>query len=824
MKRPFVPIAACCAAGIYISSRLTVPYIPTLLPAAVFLLGGLLLIGRSYHKTAWWSFLSCVLILGILHTNLYFYSPAHRDSLTVFTKPGQLIIEGIISEPPRRYPERTEVVIDACRFRNENQWRPASDRILLSIRWAESLYAYGDYLRITTRLQPPRNFQNPGGFDYEQFLLFRNIRLRGVIDSPSKIILVRRGEGNPLRQLVEKLRRRIRETIDERSAPTAAPILRALITGDAETVPREIKDIFARAGASHILAISGLHLGMIAAATSMVLLLLMRRSTRLLLAADTERLAYGLSVVPIIVFTLISGLRMSAMRAAIMIIAFVAALLLRRIRDPWNVLAFAAFCILAIWPGSLFDVSFQLSFAAVAAIVSIVPCIDASTVPGDPDRTVIHRCLAKLRVIAIVTIAATAGTAPLAAFYFNRISLVGILSNMLVVPLTGFIILPSAFAAVLALSVSSTLSSAFISIASAATEGLLFITRQFAALPFASVNTSTPTFVEITLVYGIFFSGIRWLVSRQSGKVLSSLFRYLLPGIVLSLLLYESLIFYQASATKLLRVTVLDVGHGNSVFIAFPGGKSMLIDGGGFYDSSFDVGQHIVAPFLRKNRLSRLDTVVLTHSHEDHIGGLPYILENFNVSEVWSNGLFASTPSCRSFISAIEKHAITHRIVSAETPEIAVNNVSISVLNPPEPLRLPNEDGRLQDQDNVNNTSLVFRFVYGNVAILLPADISTDVESRLAVHANSLKSAVLVMPHHGASTSSSPEFIDAVQPGIAIVSCRDRRMEGSRNETINRYRARNIPVLRTDMHGAVTVETDGRGIHTTWQRRNQLPL
>jgi competence protein ComEC len=268
-----------------------------------------------------------------------------------------------------------------------------------------------------------------------------------------------------------------------------------------------------------------------------------------------------------------------------------------------------------------------------------------------------------------------------------------------------------------------------------------------------------------------------------------------------------------------LRITAIDVGQGSSTLVRFPGGRKMLVDGGGFFNDDFDIGRYVVAPFLWHEKIRRIDMVVLTHVHPDHLNGLRFIVENFDVGEVWSSGHESDAEYYHDFKRILMERSIPWCIVSAASHPLQFGGVHVRILNPVDPVR--RSDGR-ESFDEINNLSVVTMLTYGEVGILLPADISEPTEKRLIRQGIRLRSDVLFVPHHGGLTSSTEAFLEKVRPRIAIVSCgKDNVFRLPHPDVLGRYHARKIRVMRTDRDGAVTVSTDGHDlrIHSARERR-----
>jgi competence protein ComEC len=242
-----------------------------------------------------------------------------------------------------------------------------------------------------------------------------------------------------------------------------------------------------------------------------------------------------------------------------------------------------------------------------------------------------------------------------------------------------------------------------------------------------------------------------------------------------------------------------------------PGGKKILVDGGGMYDNSFDIGKYVVAPFLWHERIRHIDIVVLTHPHPDHLNGLIYILTNFNVNEVWTNGETAESDTYQDFMKIVNEKNITHRLMSERVGDIRINNVTISILNPAGTIALKNDLTRRFDK--TNNDAIVMKIAMGNVSVFLPADISEPSEMRIIDAHKDIRSHVLFAPHHGGFTSSTAPFLNRVQPEIAVISCgRDNVYNDPHPDVLTRYFRRGTRVLRTDINGAINITTDGTNV------------
>ena len=314
------------------------------------------------------------------------------------------------------------------------------------------------------------------------------------------------------------------------------------------------------------------------------------------------------------------------------------------------------------------------------------------------------------------------------------------------------------------------------------------------------------------------FLVIQFIEARKKRKTQKEFsphcFRVLKYLLIITVVFFTADIIYLTLKDKLspdLKITVIDVGQGNSTLVRFPGGGNMLIDGGGFSDSSFDTGKSVLAPFLYHERISNVDTVVLSHPHPDHLLGLIYIMNNFNVRQVWRSNLPIDLEDYPEWEKAIKLNNINVSLVSNKFPGKIFNGVRVNVLWPP---NYSAQETNNLSYDEVNDSSLVLKITFGKVSFLIPGDISTDIEKQLIKSRVNLRSDVLVVPHHGSAYSSSAEFIKAVACRYAIVSAGKANVFHHPHPlTIQRYYDAGVNLFRTDRDGAVTFTTGGKNLH-----------
>lgn len=236
----------------------------------------------------------------------------------------------------------------------------------------------------------------------------------------------------------------------------------------------------------------------------------------------------------------------------------------------------------------------------------------------------------------------------------------------------------------------------------------------------------------------------------------------------------------------------------------------MLIDGGGFINSTFDVGKYIVAPYLWHERINKVDIVVLTHPHPDHLNGLPFIVDNFPVREVWITGEGSESEEYRRFREIIKDKGIVLRTLSARNAPVDIGGVVVEYLNPPDPLEVAADRASYTE---INDRSLVMRMTYGEATFLFPGDISSITEERLTSLSREIRSRLLLVPHHGGRTSTTEPFLQRLRPEAAIISVgADNLFRLPHPDVLKRLSKQRILTYRTDLNGAITVATDGLGL------------
>jgi competence protein ComEC len=807
LRLPLIPIFLSYTIGLYLghfdlpfSSRGGILLLLTLLTLWVLFF--------SMKKASWgsWIAFAFFFFLGIFSIHLYLHPPHSPSHISHFIGFGRVSLEGTVDRPPHRSQGETQLLIRSQKVILSNRHIPVDGHLLIFLKEKNRTFRLGDRLRFLCKLYPPHGFHNPGGFSYEHHLAFERIHTIGFLSEENGWVKIGEGFKNPLLLQMEVWRDHIRDFLEGETHFPSSTILKALVLGERGDIPEEVTEHFIVTGIAHLLAISGDHLGIVALLSFSLLIWILKRSELILLSISIKKWAAGLTIPCILLYMFIAGGGISVIRATIMVITFFLSILFNRERHLLHTLALAAFLILIFSPPSLFDVSFQLSFLAVLSILYLVPRIlqglkrEGTFLP--PKSSWKQNIWTYLKISLLVTAVAILGTAPFVALHFNRISPIGFLTNLFIIPYVGFLIVPLNLIASLLSFLFYPLATLFIYISDFLTMILLNVVAFFASFPYASLFVSTPTVLEITLFYLLLFL----VVHLKKRKIV----RYLFMGLCLTLILDLAFWNLKSFSQKNFIITFIDVGHGDSIFLEFPKGKKMLIDGGGLRDDRFDIGKNVIAPFLWKKKIRRIDYLALTHPDPDHFKGLNFIAFNFSIGQFWDNGLQESSESYLQLKETLLKKKIKWLSLNDKTLPQMIHGVQVSILNPP---FRKESYGENQNPSFLNNHSLVMRIQFKNIGLLLTGDIEKEAEYRMVREGVPIKADILKIPHHGSVSSSTLPFLEKVKPVYAILSVGERNIGRLPHpEVLKRYEQMGSRIFRTDKHGAITVITDGEKI------------
>jgi competence protein ComEC len=647
----------------------------------------------------------------------------------------------------------------------------------LMLRWdaGEPLPQINDRISALIRLREPSAARNPYEFDYRQWLLQQGIRFQGTVDS---LLLNKPNDGTtgwlPIRRVIE-------ERIQSSFQKAQVPIAKALLLGQKGDVETEDRMAFARSGLSHLMAVSGLHVGFIV--MPMWLLIPFIWSYPI-----GRHLGFALLALVLFAYCGITGFPASVVRASVMAILAAFARIYRHPREPLNLMALAALVILVVEPDSLWDTGFQLSFSAVTILLTVLPTLQRML----PDK-MNRKPWSMLTGLILVSIVVQIGLYPILASEFGEYSVAGTITNMAGIPLTQVMILWSLAGLPL---------------------GALF--PDMAPLIMWPADTAAWLLMKVASVAGA-WEWSWWFVPKPNPMIYPSWFMgaMLIAGIRsqnrwrLWVLFLLCLLGWIVSSTvsersrPLVEIIYFDVGQGDASLIRTKTGSNWLVDTGVF-SPGYESGNRTILPVLRRLGIRRLNGVVLSHPHADHVGGTLSIIESIRIDTLYEADFPTQSTVVAGYRSAARRNGVP--IVRIQNGrQLAIDpGIRARILGPIDP----------EHHSDPNTASVVMKLEVGDVSFLFTGDADMEAEMLLLErYAPLLASTVLKAGHHGSRTSSSIPFIEAVSPSHVVVSLAlQNRYNHPHADAVERLRSTGAIMHFTSLKSAVWLATDGRSV------------
>ncbi len=673
---------------------------------------------------------------------------------------------------------------------------------MLSLSWYSSYYGVdeeegvpiqnlqpGERWQLTVRLRKPHGNANPDGFDYEYWLLENNLRATGYVRPSNSAAPNRRLDDFVWRfdYVVERARALLRERIQQSlgDAPYAG-VITALVIGDQRSIGQSDWQVYNRTGIGHLVSISGLHITMIAGLAATLVFALWRRSPRLMVRLPAHKAAALAGAITALLYCLLAGYGVPAQRTLYMLSMVALALWMGRITSASHVLCAALLVVVLLDPWAVMAAGFWLSFAAVAAIFYVTTGrIQETAAEGWQGKSILL-----LRQGARIQWAVTLGLMPLTMLLFHQVSVISPIANAIAIPLVSLIVTPLALVgAMLSVFKTNLIGILLLQIAHTLMAWLAWILGWMSTQPLTVWTGATPTIWAF--VCAMF--GVLWCLAPRGIPM-----RWL--GILWLIPLFAWPPDRPASGSA--RMTALDVGQGMAVLIE-TAHHNVLYDTGPQYSADNDgdnnAGQRVILPLLRARGITKLDAMIVSHNDNDHSGGALSILNQMPVDVIFSS-LATNSP-------LVQTAASRHRRCEAGQ-KIELDGVHFEMLH-------PTVGDYEQTSLKTNARSCVLRItVHNNEAgskmqsALLAGDIERQQELELIDRTapEAIQSDVLLVPHHGSKTSSSEEFLNAINPHIALIQSGYRNRFGHpKPEVLERYIKRGVEVHRNDREGAVTL-------------------
>lgn len=730
-----------------------------------------------------------ILVIGALYLKVYNVDRITYPYEKVKIKKAVLFGKLTELELSREYEIRFQLITDSilindsvykvkhnylCRVRDKDR------------RKLDSLYnviSNGNIITVSGTISKGREMRNPFEFNYQKYI--ENKGITGLVTVyNSDDLKITKHKTDYFSQLMFNIRNNLDKVITSLHTSQTSALLKGLLIGDRSEISDDINTEFINSGVMHVLAISGQHVAYIL----IIFILLFGRFNLYVKSFFT--------CIGLLVFLLITGFSASVFRAVVMALVIIAGFIKNRTTNAYNAIAVSAIIILLIEPNDLFDPGFQLSYSAVLGMISFGRYFSERIRSLKLQNSFIRFLL----MLILVSFAAQIGTLPFTLYYFGKISISGILANIVVVPVSGIIISIGVFTLAV-----SPVSFWFAKTFALVNDVLCYYTIQFVHIlgrwkySYIPVNQFTLRNLIVSIVFILM---LLILYKKLSGRAAKIIFVVLITA---NMALYASLDRIDYLPENKLTVMMVDVGQGDSFLLKFPNGKTALIDAG---DASeyFDNGSKTLLPLLDKLGIDKIDYGFISHMDLDHYGGFISLIKNDKVKHIYKPQLDTSSKTDNKFVDYLKLHNV--ELSYYNKPKIEIGNVTLYFLNRQNNFSLSGK----------NDMSCVIFMKYGSSSFLFTGDIEKKEETNLIKKYDMLlKADVLKIPHHGSKTSSSISFLKTVSPKIALISA------GVNNQfhhpaliTLQKLNYCNARVLRSDLLGGVIMNSDGKQIKFIW--------
>ncbi|MCR4289599.1 MAG: DNA internalization-related competence protein ComEC/Rec2, partial [Candidatus Scalindua sp.] len=812
--RPLVGIVVSFSIGISTNYLINIPFIPVFYTAITFVIAYVLLF--TFHPCptgilirAKGSILALIILIfltGIAYHHLRFFSHAGNNiSNFINTDKIPVRLQGVVTSPPIS-KSVTSPLLNSIKYRKEistfllraeaientadsgisgtlsRKWRKISGTIIVNVyqtqqqqeeeesmlvnKWdslSEEL-KYGDKIELIGNLSIPSTSRNPGQFDYQNFLKKQSPRVEAIasVVSLNNIEILSEGHGSFFYTFVYGLKKKLNTVIEKQVKKESIPLVSSILLGDREKVSENLMEGFLKTGTIHFLAISGLHVGILVV-TLHCLLRLIRLNTRYLAI---------IIILIVFIYAAITGMKAPIIRAGIMVAMYYGAFIINRRWDLPNSIAAAVFIILLINPSDLSNVGFQLSVLAVLGIIYTSSRLEnffwkssllVEKLQAKEERSEIWlQFKVYCRKTFCVSLGAWIAVMPLIAYCFHIVTPLTVFLNIIIFPLVWFILVGGFIVLITGL-ISPILAAPFawlVSYSGVTLENMvLLFSNNFQTFFY----TSTPFWLWIVIYYLI----VMFFILRERFKI------KLAHTIIATLAILNIFVFsgLPGRSQDCLKLTCFDMRHGASFFIQFSNGKNMLYDSG--TKGNYDVGKFVVAPFLRQQGIKKIDTVIISHEHDDHCNGIPSIIGRFNAGNVFVNKFFLQSGNRVELLRMFAEEKIKTGLLANGLEIKGYKPANIKVLNPPDKDVLQKE-GILVDNISTNDSSNVLLIEYMGYRILLCGDIGErGIEMLLSENGSTdvdVSADIIQVPHHGGFIMNTGDLVKSVKPGHAIIS------------------------------------------------------
>ena len=746
-------LLACLATGIIFAEHFQPELKILFASCSIIIVVGIIFTWRKRSAITWRIIFSVIFfVIGVGRFYLADNLPA--NDISKFANQNVKIFGTIRDEPQHKnFSERFIVEVETVQVGKKKF--SASGAMILNSRNQNISAQIGDKISASGNLKFITSYKNPGQIDSVTRMKADGITARMSADKLG--VEIENVEGNffiKFKRFIAAIREHYRESMQKVMSAEDSAAIFAMLFGGYSGINPELVEEFVTTGIVHILSVSGSHMSLLAAATAYFCMMI-----RL---PKTITMIFGISV--IVTYMILCGMLAQVIRSAIMGILFLGGFLYEYDSLGKRFLTLVALAMLINNPLLIYDVSFQLSFTSTAGLIYVAPRI--------------KKYLKKLPQIisypAAITLSAQIASLPIVIWYFNRISLSSIFANIFVMPFLEIVIvggLVAGFFAFIIPGAGKLLFAGMAIIFSGAAE----LNKIFANLPFSSIQVPT---IDI-------FAGLIYYVAL--------IFRE--KKFLLLLIILLAINFFRSSNE--FEINFVDVGQGDCAVVFTPNKKCLIFDTGGVREKVFDVGERVLLPYLKHENIFEVEKIFLTHVHEDHSGGASAIIKNLPVHEI----ITANEPKSEyAAIFGISENNLNNLRAGRQGEKFFIDGVTVEIIFAPK-------------VGTGNEISNVYKISYGEIDFLITGDLVIELEDKILAEKIDVRSEVLKVGHHGSKTSSSEEFLRAVNPKVAVICVGYGNNFGHpRAEVLERLNNIHAKIFRTDIDGLIKFKTDGHNL------------
>lgn len=659
-------------------------------------------------------------------------------------------------------------------------------------------YKYGQKLLIAGTFKEADGKRNNSGFDYKEYLKIN--KMHGIITAKQESIKVLKEKNlNIVLININRCNNKIKENANKLFDKNEANLLSGILIGDKEGIEKEVQENFRDSNLSHMLAVSGAHV-------SYVILGI----TYALKKVKVNKLwSNMITIVTLCCFIFLTGASPSVIRACIMAIYIIIGHMMHRKTKLISSVSLSLLIILILNPYKLFDIGLQLSYGGTIGIILFSGVLAKKAKLNNLLEGFVNKLKYRVKQLIVVCVSANLIIFPIIAAHYSTMCLTFVISNICAGPILGVIIILG-FITIFVSFGSTDIAKPFALILNIFIQILMYITKICSSLPFSKLYIKTPSLSQIIIYYMILIfiyyickirKKKRRLIHRKllrtvQNKKVQKLF------IIVIILIFTSMQILKCLPSDL-TIYFIDVGQGDSTLIVTPNHKTILIDGGGTeFESDFDIGKQTLLPEILGQRITKIDYLLISHFDSDHATGVAQILGKIDVSSIILTRQLEENDIYRHILS-IAKEKKIKLIYVKEGDVLKIGGIKISIIHP---------ENKLMINNPMNNNSIVCKVEYNSFSMLLTGDIEMEAEELILRKNINLKADVLKVAHHGSKTSTTGEFLKAINPKVALIGVgKNNNFGHPSNEVIQRLKENGTRIYRTDENGEISITVNKKG-------------